>query len=228
MKNRLKYIGHLDRIACGLLLGLLCPLSGSPQGPDPGASPQEVLREYRKIDAAGQRLTEPGWYSAAKFFVKPATPPQRRAFAVIESEVSTYRTSIDGNRATISFRCSAIGQVDSSGRFTTLVAPLLIVASHQSATEHAAPPVHGPVALAREYDLVLGNIYWEFGPDGKDLREVTGQSQWRIETFEAEPWVYAAAAIRYLTKLHDESANSSIKSNAAASIVAINTLCDRK
>jgi hypothetical protein len=88
----------------------------------------------------------------------------------------------------------------------------------------AAPGISGPAPLGRPYDLVLTDTHWEFGPQGEGLREVKGSPEWRIETFEFEPWVTVEVAIRYLTRLRDESSSGMMKSNADKSIAILRRL----
>jgi hypothetical protein len=76
----------------------------------------------------------------------------------------------------------------------------------------------------RPYDLVLTATHWEFGPNLEGPREVKGPPEWRIETFEIEPWVTIEAAIRYLTRLRDESSSGITKRNADESIATFRRL----
>jgi hypothetical protein len=154
------------------------------------------------MDMDGERLTVSGWYAAGRFFVTPGRPPQRHVLAVIEGESVTDSDSSfkeGSKRVQLSVACSELGQIDSSGRFTTLVAPSLIGTSGRPSVSPGAPQIHGPAALVRIYDLVLTDTHSEFGPRREDLREVRGTPEWRIETFELEPVVSVKAAIQYLS-----------------------------
>jgi hypothetical protein len=178
------------------------------------------------MDAAGERLTADGWYKASAFFVKPGRPTQRLAFNVEEGErvEDSNPWYKERNRAEVFVGCWAVGQVDSSGRFTSLVAPSLIGPSGSRSRRPGTPQIHGPAPLERPYDLVLTDTRWEFGPSLEGPREVKGPPDWRIETFEFEPWVTIEVAIRYLTRLRDESSSEIIKRNADKSIVALRRL----
>jgi len=186
-------------------------------------SPKEVLLAYRAMDAAGQRLTAGGWYRACRFFVKPSPPPRHYVMAVMDGEVfNDFR--VNGDRADVSLRCSAVGQIDPSGRFTSLVAPSLMDSSGHLVTQPKASPMHGPVPVMRSYGLVRTDTHWEFGPAREGPREVKGPPEWRLEYFEFEPWVTIEVAIRYLTGLRDESGSEVIKKNADKSIAALRGL----
>ena len=209
----------------GVLMLSLLSVSRIPvsaQGPAP-RSPREVLEAYRKTDAAGDRLTTGGWYRASKFFVKPGRPLRHAVVAVMEGEIFND-SRINGNRAEVSLRCSAVGQIDSSGRFTSVVSPDLVDPTGRPLRQPGTPQMHGPAPLLRVYDLVLTDTHWEFGPGRGGLREVKGPPEWRIETFEFEPWVTIDVAIRYLTQLHDESSSKVIKNNAEKSIAILRRL----
>jgi len=205
-----------------LALFSVSPIPLSAQARAYPKSPKEVLQAYRKMDAEGERLTPAGWYRASTYFVRPGRPPQQIVMEVTEGERLTdpdpwFKGGND--RVEISVVCSAVGQVDSSGRFTSVVAPRL--------TDPPRPgdmQMHGPAPLVRPYDLVLTDTHWEFGPEREGLREVKGPPEWRIEAFELEPWVTIETAIRYLTKLRDESSSDSIRSNAEKSIAILRRL----
>jgi hypothetical protein len=191
------------------------------QGLNPSMSPKKVLEAYRQMDSEGQRLSKGGWYDAAKFFVHPDRPPDDMTLAVMEGE-RVDDASISGNRARVQVPCSAVGQIDSYGRFTSVVAPYL--RDKSLAKQFTSPVVRGPAVFFRMYDLVLTDLHWEFGPGEKEIREVKGPPAWRIETFESEPWVTSEVAIRYLKKLRDESNSDTIKTNADKSIAILRHL----
>jgi len=213
---------------CWLLLGLISASPMSAQSLSLSESPYGVIQAYRSVDAKGERLTDAGWYGAARFFVKPEHPPQRRVAAVMEGEVIGYEARINGEHAQVSLRCSAVGQIDPLGRFTSLVAPSLLDLSGRPLRRPGTPQIHGPAPIVREYDLVLTDTHWEFGPSLESLREVKGSPEWRIETFEFEPWITIDVAIRYLTQLRDGPSSALIKRNAETSIAALRRLVERK
>jgi hypothetical protein len=204
-----------------LMLGLvsLGPAPASGQGAARPKSPREVLEAYRKMDAEGERLTVDGWYRASRFFVKPSRPPQQYVLALTNGErVTDPDPWFKGNnRAKCSVVCSGIGQIDSLGRFTSVVSPGLDMSPRLE-----GPQMRGPAPLVREYDLVLTDAPWELVPGREDLREVKGPPEWRIDGApEAEPWVTIEAAIRYLTQLRGKSGDPVIKGNADKSIATL-------
>ena len=196
------------------IMGVLAVvLSVSPTLTAQSASPREVVEAYRKMDRQGERLTSSGWYSASKFFVKPIGPPKHHVMGVMFGE-EIYDVRIKGSLAEVSLRRSALGQIDSKARFTSVVAPYLL----GPPLEKGMPEIHGLTAVDPTYQLVFTDTYWEFAPNREGPREVKGSPQWRLEYFEPQPWVTVDVAIRYLTKLRDESMNEVIKNNADKSI----------
>ena len=84
--------------------------------------------------------------------------------------------------------------------------------------------MRGPAPLARQYELVLTDTYWDLGPGPGAPSAVVGSPEWRIETFESEPWITIDTAIRYLTGLRAESKSETVKNNAERSIAALRRL----
>ena len=117
-----------------------------------------------------------------------------------------------------------IRQIDPSGRFTSMVAPSLLDPSGHPVKKLEPPFGHGPAPVVKPYALVFTETHWEFGPKGEGLHEVKGPPEWRIETFEFEPWITIDVAIRYLTKLRDESKSAAIRANADKSIATLRRL----
>jgi hypothetical protein len=186
-------------------------------------NPEEVLRAYREMEMEGGRLAAAGWYEASRYFVKPEPPPARFTVTVTDGErVEGVRAN--GSNAKGYVLCSGVGQIDSEGRLTAVVAPSLLDTSGKP-LKPEAPYIHGPGApVERVYNLVLTDTHWEFGPNGEGPREVKGPPEWRIEHFEFEPWITVGAAIRYLTKLRDESNSEVTKRNAEESLIALRAL----
>jgi len=203
------------------------PIELPAQGPAP-KPPGEVLRAFRKMDSEGGRLTTNGWYRAARYFVKPASPPRYRIVQVIKNETIEDHPRIIGNRTKVWTSRDDLGQIDSAGRFTTLVSPSLLDSSGHLRKKPWGPEIHGPAYFAAVYELVLTDTHWEFTPGHKDLREVRGAPEWRIEGAWRTPAVTVQAAIQYLTRLHDESGSEVIKRNATKSIADLQRLASRK
>jgi hypothetical protein len=177
------------------------------------------------MDAEGGRLTASGWYRASKFFLKPGRAPQHNVLEVIAGERVWDRPLPQGsNKVRIDVDCDELGQIDSSGKFTSIVDPSLIDPSGRLVARPIAPALRGPVPVAMIYYLVLTETYWAFGPNQQGPSEVKGPPEWRIETFQYEPSVTIDVAMRYLAKLRDASSSAVIRSNADRSIATLRHL----
>ena len=209
-----------------LSLFLFAPAQAQTQSHTSLKSPKEVLESYRKMDAQGERLTASGWTRASVFFVKPAKRPLQTFMLIIDAERITDPITIKGkNRVEAMVACLALGQIDSSGRFTTVVGPYLVDPSGRPLKQPPTPPLMtGPVPFMRPYELVLTDTHWEFGPKGEGPIEVKGPLDWRIERFEFLPVVTIDPAIRYLTKLGATSRSEIVKTNASKSIKTLRRL----
>lgn len=189
-------------------------------------TPLEVVKAFRKMDSAGERLTSSGWYKASQFFVKSARPTKQLFIYVIAEHegmyVNTWHKVLNQQRVDVDF--GAVGQIDSSGRFTSVVAPSLIDVLGLPVKKLDPPFMYGPIRCFDQYIVVLTDTHWEFGPNGEGPREAKGAPEWRIEHFPYQPRVTVNTAIRYLVKLRDESSNATIKRNAANSIATLRSL----
>jgi hypothetical protein len=178
------------------------------------------------MDEQGGRLTASGRDKAAKFFVKPGREPQHHVLEVIGGErIDDGFPLLKGTtRVRIDVSVDARGQIDSDGRFTSVLDPSLIDPSGRPLTRPIHARLRGPLPIAEIFYLVLTDTYWQFGPNRGGLREVKGSPEWRIETFQFEPSVTIDTAIRYLTKLRDDSGSEVIRSNADQSITILRRL----
>ena len=91
-------------------------------------SAKSLLEAYRKRDAEGERLTAKGWYAASGFFLKPLRRPENRVVGVMRREtVEDPDPWFKGgeNRLRITVERDELGQIDSLGRFTTVLDPLV-------------------------------------------------------------------------------------------------------
>ena len=71
------------------------------------------------------------------------------------------------------------------------------------------------------YDLVLTSKHWEFTPDHRTLKEVSGEPQWRIEKEDGDVWLTTDTAIRYLNHVRDTTTDPVITKNAEQSLATL-------
>jgi hypothetical protein len=219
----------ISRLAAQVILMLLAlalnPSELRAQKPAP-KPPKEVLREFRKMDSEGGRLTINGWYRAAHYFTKSALVPRNRVVEILGEETIS-EAAINGERATIVVRTEMLGQIDPSGRFKNQIVPSLLDPSGELHKKPFGLVIYGPTHSSATYDFVLTDTHWEFTPDGKDLREVRGALEWKIVGLWRASIVTVPVAIGYLTRLHDETSSEVIKRNAKKSIADIQRLANR-
>jgi hypothetical protein len=189
--------------------------------------PEEVVLAYRTMDRAGERLSADGWYRASKYFVKPAPPPEKYSITVVMDEVFNS-VRISGDKAEVLIRGAAVGQIDPSGRFTFVVHPPLTDLSGNLVKQPVSPDVTGPAFTTWGYELVLSDAYWEFVPGRRDIRQVTGRREWRMEYFEHQPMVTVGIAIRYLNKLRDKPVGPTVQRNVDKSVAVLRRYLSRR
>jgi hypothetical protein len=190
--------------------------ASGPKEPVQGAL-RETLQQFLDEDASGKRLTEGGWYAMSHFFATPERSPGFRAIAVMQNQtVSHFVEGSDFVKGVV--RCSALGQIDTQGRFYAIVAPAFITSAGQLVGRPPEPLIKGPSLLLREYRLVFTDTHLEFEPQSKRFRQVKGPPEWRLKHFEWQPWVNVDTAIQYLEGLTRQSNKEAIRRNARKSI----------
>jgi hypothetical protein len=169
----------------------------------PQKSPEEVVKDFWRVETDGGRLNLEGWYKATEFFVRANVPPPNRIIHVIRSSQadSFEETARTENWAEVSLTTNELGQLDSTLRFRRTPqqgpAGLLIL--------------RGPVLT---FHLVLTNKHWELNQDGARGKEMTGPAQWLIDCPENAEWISVDAAIHYVTDTRDKATDPSVKKNA--------------
>ena len=163
-------------------------------------SPEEVLREFVKMDLAGARLTPEGRGKTAHLLIRPSPAPPD-VIDIVSDNFEVQETTSTQGRAKLSVSFFHFyGWLDSALRFK----PTLRQA-----------PGGGIIleGITADYALVLTDKYWELEPDGRELKEATGAPEWRIESPQVGT-ISLATAIRYVGETRDRATDRAIKNNA--------------
>ena len=206
---------HILALCFAYVLG---PRQISAQQVTPRKSSLEVMQAFRKMDSEGERLTTSGWYKASKFFSMPARPPKERVIGVIAGFEDIYNNPYYKvtNKEQVEVKCVELGQIDSNGKFTDKVHPRLIGPSVQP-----EKVLYGPLKSIKIYYLLLTDKQFELDPSSDNIKESRGAFEWKIETFDFEPWVTRVVAIQYLVGLRDRTTSNIIRKNAINSIATL-------
>jgi hypothetical protein len=196
-------------------------------GPAPAANNtvpvdcKRLLEQFLREEMAGARLTDGGWYRSAHYFLKPERPPSYRVLAVIKPDKPPYGAPyyrvLGGRRVDGYLPCSFLGQIDSAGRFTSMVVPSLVDGTGRW-IRSPVPIIHGPAMFEFVFELVQTDSYWEFDSKLNRPHQVKGPTEWKLMTFSWQSPVTVDTAIRYLEGLSHESNSEAIRRNAVKSI----------
>ena len=189
--------------AFAMLMLLLLAIPARPQGAQTKEqSPRTVVEEFWKLEIEGGRLTAEGQQRANTFFVRPIPIPLTKEVVVIDRDFSVWDPIINGNGAQVMIGVRSLGGIDSS--------------------LHYLPPDGSAVKEGVGYHLLLSDKHWEFGGDGKTLKEVIGVPEWRIDRTGTKIFLTVDAARRYITQARDKTADPLIRRNADRALAALN------
>jgi len=185
----------------------LAVIAGFAQSSSPQDNlPKNVVEQFCKIDAAGERLTPAGWHRADAFFVRPGPPAEDATVSIMEGDFFVGTPQVNGDTATVGVEYLELGHLDSSMRFVWATSP------------------YSPIKIRAFYTVVLTDRHWELGSDASGPREVKGPVAWRIRDFQSESVVTVDTAIRYVTETRDKSTDPDLKRNADATIAVLKKL----
>jgi len=180
-------------LAVSAILGAAAASAAQPAA-RPRKSPKVIVEEFWKMDTEGGRLTEAGWRAADRFFVRPIAPPLERTICVFDYDFAVRNPKIQDNKAQVIVgTAGTVWKIDSHMR--------LGICSDQGKDFWV-------------HKLVLSAKHWEFTSDGRSLKEVDGEPEWRFEKEGNHVYVTVETAIRYLSQVRDSSTDPVIKKNA--------------
>jgi len=175
----------------------------------PGDSPREVLQRFCELDLDGAQLDAKGWREVANFFMRPAFEPPSK-IVVASSKYGVSEAKINELRAKLYVQALEWGEIDESLEFIP-------------ATEH---PIH-PIPVRSLYTLYFTDTHWERQSDGTSTKRTSSHPEWRIEGSPAVRTISVETAIRYVTRLSEESTNAKLRQNAKRSVARLQGLGER-
>jgi hypothetical protein len=202
----------MKSILISALLIVLCTVLLHAQSAEQGKSPEAVVEAFWTLEINGGRLTQEGWYGAAKFFAaRPTQPPRDKNISVVSDDFKVGNLVAGTSTAEVYVACKQFGQIETNLRFVRDIEPV--------------PPGTSVVAGKWfKYDLILTTKHWEVGPDGVAAEKATVPAAWRIQNFQTPVYLNANAAISYVTAIRDKSSNPNIKANADATLATLRKL----
>lgn len=174
-------------------------------------SPRETVQRFVKLDYDGKLSDVPIGPDLTGLFVGPPISSSQQGpwtISVIKDYVLSD-VAIHEDMAEMYVEYLEWGQIDSSARFD----------------RHAEIRGGRPFPVRMYLNLVFTDKTWRLGPTGSSPIEAAGTSAWRIKRPDpVSPHMSVDAAIRYLTRLRDNTADRRIAANAGQTISALRHL----
>lgn len=186
-------------LGMGLIFVSLAVLDSFSKGDDRD-SLKQVVENFCKFETAGGRLSGEGWRKGSVFFVHPTRRSTTPTIFVTDNEYSVWDPVMKGpNSALVIVGVTGdVWQID----------PSMQIKRRSS----AASPKTGIA-----YKLVRTEKHWVLGADGQ-LKEVSGDAEWRIEGDDNTIWLTKDRAIQYLMEAQNKSPDAGVKQNANRTI----------
>jgi len=174
---------------------------------EPTGKPLESVSDVAKQFIALESHSIPArWDEVEKFFAE--TPKPQWDHANIVDIVGTGVDS-NGDSAEAEVSTNSLGELDLSMRLS----------NYPSMRQ----PLDGPSASACfgddkfGFSLLLSSKHWKIAKDGT-VKESDGPLAWRVEYTSFQPLITLDTAIRYVTRMRDETSDPAIKTNAAKTL----------
>jgi hypothetical protein len=176
----------------------------------PVMCPREIVKDFLSRDVAGVLLRSTkddpifNRKTQSRFFLRYDDPlPKQPAVWVISPNYSVDDVSIQSGHAQVYFGFLPFGQIDAMARWH--------------------PPDPGIMKYAEIFHLTLSDKRSETEEGGKIVTHIVNPPQWLITD---PPGVYVSveAAIRYITKLRQQTDDPAVQKNAAATLAALEKL----
>jgi hypothetical protein len=164
-------------------------------------SPKDIVGQFVKMDAEGERLTPEGWHQADAFFVKPSEPPRSKVLVVIARGYAVSTAAEKTNSPEFYMGYEEVGRIDATS---------LRFAPSNTGTETRS---------FVKYSVVSADVNGV--TDAAQTTSHAGNTSpaWRIDgTQPPAMHLTAAAAIRYITQMRSKATDPLIQKNADLTI----------
>jgi hypothetical protein len=156
-------------------------------------SPKDIVGRFIEMDVHGTRLTARGWRAADMLFVQSSSPPQEITLVVVAHHYGVGEAVIKGNTAELYVGYEELARITPSLDFRPINSRFETRSMYK-------------------YDLLLTDGNRTGGQPPGNPKE---SAEWKIEgTQPTEMRVTADTAIRYVTKMRDETKDLVVKKNA--------------
>jgi hypothetical protein len=160
-------------------------------------SPKDVVDQFVKMDAEGERLTPEGWRQADALFVRPSEPPHTKVLLVIARHYAVSEATEKKNSPEFNMGYEEVGRIDTASlRFA---------------------PSNGGIETRSfvKYTIVSGDVNRSPETAKTTSHEGNKSSEWKIGgTQPPAMHLTAAAAIRYVIQMRDKISDPTVKKNA--------------
>jgi hypothetical protein len=166
-------------------------------------SPSDVAKQFIALES---RLIPAQWDEVEKFFAE--TPKPQWDHANIVDIVGTgVAASEDSAEAEVS--TNSLGELDLSMRLSNYPS------FRQPLDGSSASACFGDDKFG--FMLLLSRKHWKIAKDGT-VKESDGPLAWRVEYTSFQPLITLDTAIRYVTRMRDETSDPAVKTNAAKTL----------
>jgi len=193
--NAQKTLAELQRLSQMQFLSATRPESSQ-------ESASTVLSQFAALQTAGTGVTLDSAKQLQRFFIVPPSWPLDKIR--VEREFAVSNEVFRGSKGTLYVEYTAVGDLDSSLRFTS--------------------GIPSGRKVRENYTLVLSNRYSLRGAHGEPPQEIIGPNRWMIETLPGDRWISLSVAIRYVTGMRDKTTDPTIKQNANQTLAKLMSL----
>jgi hypothetical protein len=167
-----------------------------------GKSPEETVKLFVKMDSDGARVTPEGWQKADALFTRPSKLPTDFKIVVMASDYAVSDDPLAGKPGEIFLGYEELGELGPSLRFKLAPSRVETKTFESYIAVQIAAPAKSPKAGV--------------------VAQENSSLKWRIQgTQPSLMHMTAPAAVRYLTRMKNETKDPAMKANAEKAIAIL-------